>query len=702
MPLDAPNLDDRTYTDLVREAQLRIPRYCPEWTDFNPADPGTALVELFAWFTELMLYKINQVPERNYVKFLELLNLQPRTARPAKAHVVLTPTPGGKAEPVRARSRFEVPAGGTTLDFETTAAIDLVSYPLDAVQVRDGGEFFDYAASNELAAASFRPFGWTPQAGNALYLGFQPDGPTARAEFPQRLTLRFFVPPPADAAVRLVSNEARQNAPDQTIVWEYRSKNDLARGQDPDDLDRWRPLGVVADETLALTREGTVELRGPGPDILQSKVGRPTADDGPRYWLRCRFAEGRPFPADRVPEVAFVRANVVEVENLATVRDEPLGEADGDRREFRLRKFPVDPPSLVVVVQGVGDDEPWKLVEDFLGSGRDDKHFTLTRSTGQVQFGKGDRGRVPPPGGLVIATTYRSGGGAAGNVPADSITAPPNGVSGLDRVSNPRPATGGKDEETLEALKDRAPQALRGDGRAVTADDYRRLAELVPGVAKATALERRHPDYPGLDVPGTVTVVVVPDAVAPAEDGAPQVARTPMPTQELLDRVARTLGRLRTVGCELFVTGPRYRTIEVRARVVAADGVSDGAARDGVRKAVEDFLAPVPRPVPKAPTAVPAPADAARPVKKPARRYPFGWPFREPFYPSQLYGVVLDAADDAGARFVRNVLGITVAVDGVRCDIGTPVRFDHDDWADALPACVAVVEAEPDTGEGAR
>ena len=73
-----------------------------------------------------------------------------------------------------------------------------------------------------------------------------------------------------------------------------------------------------------------------------------------------------------------------------------------------------------------------------------------------------------------------------------------------------------------------------------------------------------------------------------------------------------------------------------------------------------------------------------------------------PFYPSQLYGVVLDAADDAGARFVRNVLGITVAVDGVRCDIGTPVRFDRDDWADALPACVAVVEAEPDTGEGAR
>ena len=404
MPLEAPNLDNRTFEDLLREARLRIPRYCPEWTDFNPADPGTALVELFAWFTELMLYQMNQVPERNYIKFLELLNLQPRPARPARAYVVLSPTPGGDAATlaVPTRSRFEVPAGGTTLDFETTTAIDLIRYPLDAVQVSDGADFHDYTAQNDRATESFRPFGWNPQVGNALYLGFKPD-PNANAKderpnFPSRLTVRFFLPPPVAVANRRVSRGDRQTTPDQTIVWEYRSSNDLARNQNRDDLDRWRPLGVLNDETLALTREGMLELRGPGSDILASHVGLPMADDGERYWIRCRLAQGRPFSSDQVPEIAFVRANVVEVENLATFQNEVLGEADGFRTVFQLRHFPVDPTSLVLTVDQDSDDRPWTRVDDLLGSNPDDKHFTLNPSTGQVQFGTGQRGRIPPPG----------------------------------------------------------------------------------------------------------------------------------------------------------------------------------------------------------------------------------------------------------------------------------------------------------------
>src|SRR3954447_26214598 len=91
MPLVAPNLDDRTFEQLLREARLRIPRYCPDWTDFNEGDPGMALVQLCAWFTELMLYRFNQVPELSYVKFLQLLNIQPRRQKPARAVVCFTP-----------------------------------------------------------------------------------------------------------------------------------------------------------------------------------------------------------------------------------------------------------------------------------------------------------------------------------------------------------------------------------------------------------------------------------------------------------------------------------------------------------------------------------------------------------------------------------------------------------------------------------
>ena len=64
MPLPEPILDDlRFQRDLVDEARRRIIRYCPEWTDYNVSDPGITLIELFAWMTEMTLFRLNQVPE---------------------------------------------------------------------------------------------------------------------------------------------------------------------------------------------------------------------------------------------------------------------------------------------------------------------------------------------------------------------------------------------------------------------------------------------------------------------------------------------------------------------------------------------------------------------------------------------------------------------------------------------------------------
>src|SRR5512138_3461984 len=66
VPLVPPTLDDRTFDDLYAEARLRAARYNSGWTDFNESDPGVTLLQLFAWLTEQMLYRLNQVPERNY------------------------------------------------------------------------------------------------------------------------------------------------------------------------------------------------------------------------------------------------------------------------------------------------------------------------------------------------------------------------------------------------------------------------------------------------------------------------------------------------------------------------------------------------------------------------------------------------------------------------------------------------------------
>ncbi|NJM61463.1 MAG: baseplate protein J [Oscillatoriales cyanobacterium RU_3_3] len=73
MSIPLPNLDDRTYADLVEEARSLIPIEYPEWTDHNPSDTGIILIELLAWLTEMTLYRVNLVGDRNYETFLNLL-----------------------------------------------------------------------------------------------------------------------------------------------------------------------------------------------------------------------------------------------------------------------------------------------------------------------------------------------------------------------------------------------------------------------------------------------------------------------------------------------------------------------------------------------------------------------------------------------------------------------------------------------------
>src|SRR5438093_13467893 len=88
MPLPTITLDDRRFQDIVDQAKTLIPQYCPEWTDHNVSDPGVALIELFALMTDLLLYRLNQTPDKMYVQFLELLGI--RLEAPRAAHVPIT------------------------------------------------------------------------------------------------------------------------------------------------------------------------------------------------------------------------------------------------------------------------------------------------------------------------------------------------------------------------------------------------------------------------------------------------------------------------------------------------------------------------------------------------------------------------------------------------------------------------------------
>lgn len=73
MPLQLPDLDNKTFDDLMKEMIASIPKYSKKWTNFNPSDPGITLLEMLAWIAESLLYRTNRIPAESYLNFLKLV-----------------------------------------------------------------------------------------------------------------------------------------------------------------------------------------------------------------------------------------------------------------------------------------------------------------------------------------------------------------------------------------------------------------------------------------------------------------------------------------------------------------------------------------------------------------------------------------------------------------------------------------------------
>ena len=620
MPLEAPVLDTRRFEEIFEAARLRIPRYTPEWRDWNDSDPGITLLQLFAWLTELQLYELNRVPDRSYIKFLQLLGLELRPAQPAQADLTFTARANAPAQGVPDRTRVAAapPDGGAPLIFETEKALSLARLPLTDVQVYDSGTFTSVTAANDAAGTTYRPLGWSPQVGNALYLGFsQTNPPTPEPLFPDEWRLRVFLPAAAQSGLTQDAREAEvPPAPPVRIVWEY-----LPAPGAP----AWRQLRTFEDQTAAITRDGYLVLEGPAA-IAPLILG--TVEEE-RFWIRCRLEAGT-YAGGSAPEIDTVRPNTVPAQNLSTVHEEPVGVSEGHPDQvFRLRRTPVVADTLDLRVQMPGEPEPerWTRVDDLLGSGPNDTHFTLNQSSGEIRTGNRTHGAIPPAGAELFAVEYRFGGGKTGNVPPGAINAPLDALPGLEAVTNERAAVGGSDEQDVEDLKARAPSVLRHRNRAVTPDDFTELALSSGGVAKATAIALAHPDHPGVEVPGAVTVVVVPD------DGS----YPPVPSPELIRQVCRYLNRYRLLTTELFVKTPAYQSISVHARVA----MEPYAASDAVERAVVDAI------------------DAAL--------HPLARDFGEDLFPTSLYSVLLDVEG------VSAVPALTVFVGRSEQELSQPV-----------------------------
>ena len=98
MPLRPPNLDDRSFAQLLESAVSRAKQTCPEWTDYSAGDPGVVLLELFSFLTETMLFQLNRLPDKAYIEFLRLLGVQllPPSAARVTLRFARSPASGGE------------------------------------------------------------------------------------------------------------------------------------------------------------------------------------------------------------------------------------------------------------------------------------------------------------------------------------------------------------------------------------------------------------------------------------------------------------------------------------------------------------------------------------------------------------------------------------------------------------------------------
>jgi hypothetical protein len=104
------------YDDIIEEMMQLIPQYCPEWTNLGPADPGVTLVQLFAWMTEMVLYRVNRVPDKTYIHFLNFIGEDRNVARPSVAPVTFS---------TRLDEAVEVPAYTTCATRQTENRVAL-------------------------------------------------------------------------------------------------------------------------------------------------------------------------------------------------------------------------------------------------------------------------------------------------------------------------------------------------------------------------------------------------------------------------------------------------------------------------------------------------------------------------------------------------------------------------------------------------
>lgn len=630
MSLPAPNLDDRRFQQFVDDAKRYVQQRCPEWTDHNVSDPGVTLIETVAYMVDQFVYRLNRVPDKNYLAFLNLLGVTRFPPGAAKAPLTFwLSAPQDNPVVVPEGSEVAAPRSGDddAIVFSTLEDLRIVPTALKGLLIRPDGEPTVDRTTEIEENQDVRCFSEQPRPGDSLLFGLTVAAPSCAVA----LTL--------DSEVDGVGVDPRQ----PPLTWEAWT------------VDGWTECEVDEDTTGGLNKPGQVILHLPSRHSA-SMLARIEAG-----WLRCRVTEprsGQPFYSSS-PTVRTISACTVggtaPASHATTITDELLGAAAGvPGQQLKLAHVPVvADPEMIRLESSDGDGwEPWELVDSFALSDQRQRHFRLDPATGEISLGPAVRlsdgsvrqyGAVPLKGSMFRARRYQTGGGRAGNVARGALTMLRTSIPYVTRVENREAATGGVDGETVEEAKVRAPITLRAQERAVTPRDYEELArEAAPETARIKCLAVDSV----ADGPGAVRVLVVPQATHDA--GGRLRFEQLIPGDDLLARITEFLDERRPIGVRLAVGPPFYQGITAVVTVHAFRGADNESVQQDVLQALFDYLDPI----------VGGPAGT-------------GWPFGRQVHSGELFAVL------------QRVPGVAV-VDDVKLYPADPITGQRGDETDRI------------------
>ena len=614
MAVSTPQLDVRTAQDLVDHAKRLIPQLCPEWTDHNVSDPGVTLIELFAWMADLLIYRVNQVPDRMYDRFLELIGMRRQPPQVACAPITFylaEPQPN----PVTIPGGTEVATVRTETDpaviFTTSAP--LIIYPPHPVTVLTGNgnpslpkslDRHDIRALNA-GGPPIAVFSPPPVVGDAFYIGFTDN-------HSNHLLALLLDCERASGAI-----DDRDHPP-----WEWHVSSDGPS--------RWAPCAPPMDTTGGFNQAGEIALELPAMALAEYQGIE-------AYWLRCRLnaaqAGGNRYrTTPRIQHLAAEsRGGITEARHVITVTGELLGASDGSSGQtFSLLHHPVlelDPATDYLEVQPSptnGPWEPWQAVPSFALSQPNDQHYVLDHQEGSIALGlrllqpSGDMysfGAVPPPKSRLRFSRYQYGGGVAGNVLAGSLAVLKTSIPYVARVVNREAAAGGLDAQSVDDARVRAPGVFSSRDRAVTARDFEFLACEGAEIARACCLAPGNQEGGGGPAAlGEVSVAVLPRIPIIGGRISPEALQ---PAEPLLQAAAEYLRERCVLGIRLQVRPPEYVWVAAQVSLqlatprTAAQAI---AVRQEAEQALYRFLNPYT-----------GGADGD------------GWPFGRPLHVSEIY-----------------------------------------------------------------